>query len=245
VPKGRYTHGTVTPGSGSNGQPDKSCAILATGRAYRCGELQPPISKTNLNDEQYLEDKKSELDAVEPYFPPAQGRYGAFRIEDVCSFDLETGSLKDGIFHVYACGYQVGREDEPHCAVAETVDELRGGLMSALLDKWEEIAQQHNADWRQKEADRVASLGAKELTKAYKLLLTKEAKKDKPWHRQSPSTVKQLYLEEMERQDLGPGLAMIAYNGSRFDNVEILHSLLADKGVAPRRRWTGRRCTPT
>ena len=167
---------------------------------------------------------------MKPYFPPPKSD---FDIKTILSFDLETASLKDGVFKPYAVGYKVGENSDVQIRVATTVEDLRGELMSDVLDEWADLADESDKQWRHSEVERVALGGIAELCDAYKKLLSSEQKTAKPWKGKDLDTLQEMYLHELETLDLGPGLYPEAYNGGRFDHVEVVHSLLADKQEVP------------
>ena len=98
------------------------------------------------------------------------------------AMDLETCSVvgSNGRFLVYAIGFRY--MDRKVQLIAQTVEDLRGGLMWRAVQEWQKIAEEINAG--------------------------KEGKDRKP-------------------------LYVYAHNGSKFDAIEAMHSILANDGEVP------------
>ena len=52
--------------------PLKDSVIAAEGLDYRCGQLRPPIKKSQMRDPATVGPRQAELDRVEPWFKPAE-----------------------------------------------------------------------------------------------------------------------------------------------------------------------------
>jgi hypothetical protein len=191
---------------------------------------QAKISATKRNDPATLLQRWEDIEAVEPYFPPPRE---AFDIMTCLSYDLETLSDLTGTFYPYAVGYLCGDQEQVTKRLAMSVDELFT-LLDCVVDEWLEIAHQSDVRWRRKQCDLLKGEGAKACREAYKKLLTDEQKQSKPWERKTADQLREMYRAELERQQAGPGLFVYAYNGARFDNVAVVHELLAKRGEAPR-----------
>ena len=98
------------------------------------------------------------------------------------AMDLETCSVvgSNGRFLVYAIGFRY--MDRKVQLIAQTVEDLRGGLMWRAVQEWQKVAEEINAG--------------------------KEGKDRKP-------------------------LYVYAHNGSKFDAIEAMHSILANDGEVP------------
>ena len=98
------------------------------------------------------------------------------------AMDLETCSVvgSNGRFLVYAIGFRY--MDRKVQLIAQTVEDLHGGLMWRAVQEWQKIAEEINAG--------------------------KEGKDRKP-------------------------LYVYAHNGSKFDAIEAMHSILANDGEVP------------
>ena len=106
----------------------------------------------------------------------------AYDMSQTLAMDLETCSIvhSNGRFLVYAIGYRyMGRRTQ---LVADTIDDLRGGLMWKALEQWQQIADEIN--------------------------------------------------EGREEEDRKP-LYAYAHNGSKFDCIEAMHSILANDDEVP------------
>eukprot|EP01043_Picozoa_sp_COSAG02_P000153 COSAG02_NODE_2_length_75708_cov_87.013953_56_plen_1442_part_00 len=285
----------LTPGSGNNGQADKSCTIIATGLEHRCSKVVPKISKTQANDLQVIEDRNEELEAVKPYFPPPKV---SFCMKYCLTFDLETASILDGTFFTYAVGWTLGPNGKTvhkvKIRIAKTVDDLEGALMVRVLEEWTALGHRLEHEWldeqraearvlsedalrkkikrlMNKSVDGLATKGMKkaDLLDVYEKILKEEldecdlrgadrkrkrvaseefmaeakklkkadlqelvAKKiGKPWEGKTHAQLLKMHDELI--QDSFPGLYCYSYNGSRFDMVDIVHTLTARMKVSP------------
>ena len=104
-------------------------------------------------------------------------------MDDVLVFDLETASSEEnpGIFETYAVGWRTSTESGQ--LIAETQDDLKGGLLQRFLD----------------------------------LLKTKGAE-----------VAAQGNEEDVRGKTQPRYLQVYAYNGSRFDNLAIMHTILSN-----------------
>lgn len=109
-------------------------------------------------------------------------------MEHTLCMDIETCSVdgSNGHFLTYAIGYR--HMGEKVRLVAETAEDLRGGLMWKALQAWQQIAERINDEAPQPEDD-------------------KEVKRI-PFY-------------------------IYAYNGSRFDHIDCIHSILANSSETP------------
>eukprot|EP01046_Picozoa_sp_COSAG06_P025166 COSAG06_NODE_2099_length_7600_cov_12.023730_1_plen_1115_part_10 len=216
-----------------SGQPSDIRWIVAKGHRFRCSllKLQPDSSQWPASE---VEDNWEKLRTCDPQHQMLDCAWSAI-MDNVITMDIETGALKDGKFITYSIAWMHGISDNPddvRCLVAEDVDELGPGLMARLLQQWQHLADKVNDDWRMEEHERASHLPVAELRKTFKSYLrqVKETVVHAAVDSMDEETLVQEYYNFLEREDIGPGMYVYSYNGARFDNIEVLHSLIGELG---------------
>tara|TARA_R100000951_G_scaffold3916_1_gene4975 strand:+ start:1457 stop:6322 length:4866 start_codon:yes stop_codon:yes gene_type:complete len=138
----------------------------------------------------------------------------SYDMRSTIAMDLETCSIQNtnGNFLVYSGRYR--HHDwygsgitKSHAIVAQTNSDLNGGLMWTLLQQWVQLREQHDAEIDKLEAEALKT---------------------------APKGDKKALKEYMDAQNLPKrGLYVYAHNGSKFDAIAAIHSILANSKDVP------------
>ena len=173
---GKVIQGVVKEAPWSTFKPSKTPApvtlIPAKGLELRCNRLN--IFKS---DGKKIEEQWDKIEGMGLTVPEV-----VYDMTRSLAMDLETCSIvgSNGRFLVYAIGFRY--MDRKVQLIAQSVEDLRGGLMWRAVQEWQKIAEEVNAG--------------------------KEGQDRKPMY-------------------------VYAHNGSKFDAIEAMHSILANDGEVP------------
>jgi predicted GIY-YIG superfamily endonuclease len=148
----------------------------------------------------------------------------SYDMRSTIAMDLETCSIQntDGNFLVYSGRYRYhdwygSGTTKSHAIVAQTESDLNGGLMWTLLQEWVQLRKQH---------DDAVALAEQKAEEEFKEELERIASEE---GRLSKEECKEAKKQFMKAKNFAKrGLYVYAHNGSKFDAIAAIHSILAN-----------------